>query len=136
MARAWWTKLSGSNRGASVVMALLKLFQSLTKTAAAGSQNNVTPDSGNLQTVNRLKVDTTAGNASFTGLTAGVDGQLLWLLNTGANLLTLNLENAASTITNRFSGAADLTIPAGGSLLIYYDTAVGAGTPGRWVIGV
>lgn len=116
---------------------LLRFSLAGTVTAAAGAQNNVAPDGGvNVQTLDRLYVNTAAGNASFTGLAAGLDGQLLWIVNTGANDLTLQSENAGSTITNRFKGVADLTVPGGDSLLIYYDSSIGAVTPGRWVMGV
>lgn len=122
--------------GASL-MALLQLSTAGTFTAAAGANNNATPDSAvNIQTLNRLRINSGAGVCNLTGLAAGLDGQLLWVTNTGANAVTLNSENAGSTITNRFKGSDDLTIQPNDSLLIYYDTAIGAGTPGRWIMGV
>lgn len=118
-------------------MALLKLGPGGTFTAAAGANNNATPDGGvNIQTLNRLKIDTSAGACNLTGLAAGLDGQLLWLYDSGANEFTLNSENAGSTITNRFNGAADFTQVTKGSFLIYYDAGIGASTPGRWIIAV
>jgi hypothetical protein len=120
-------------------MAVLSLGPSTTFVAAAGSQNNVTPAPA-ITGLNRLLVNTNAGAATFTGLAAGTDGQLLWLTNTGAGDLTLANENAASTITNRFESGAivgDLiVIGGGGNLLLYYDSAIGPGTPGRWIMGV
>ncbi len=112
-------------------MAVLNLAPASTFVSAAGANNNVTPAAPAIGTINRLKVDTTAGAANFTGLVAGADGQLLWILNVGANALTLNNQNAGSTAANRFSGVDDFIIPANDSLLIYYDTTIA-----RWIMGV
>lgn len=132
-----WVRLLKGNQRALHIMAILRLGPAGTFTASAGANNNAAPDAGaNIQTLNRLYIDSSAGVCNLTGLAAGLDGQLLWLKNTGANDVTLNDENAGSTITNRFSGLADLTISADDSLLIYYDAALGAGTPGRWIMGV
>ncbi len=66
-------------------------------------------------TVGRLIVTLGAGNATWASLTAGVDGQLLEVVNADA-ANTLILPAAA------FAGFGDLAIPAGGRALIYYDT--------------
>lgn len=62
----------------------------------------------------RLIVSTAAGDATWASLTAGADGQLLEVINTGPNNLTL----PAAV----FGGFGDLLIPSGGRALIYYDT--------------
>lgn len=113
-------------------MAVLKLGPSASVVLAAGLNDNITPAPA-IGTLNRLRVDTTAGAASGTGLAAGADGQLLWILNDGPNDFTLLNADTGSTGVNRFAGPADLTIPTKASMLIYYDAAV---LTGRWVIGV
>lgn len=112
-------------------MAILKLAPASTFVAAAGANNNVTPSAPTIATINRLKVDTTAGACNFTGLVAGADGQLLWILNIGANDLTLTNQSAGSTAANRFAGVADITIPANDSAMIYYDSGLT-----RWVMAI
>lgn len=86
--------------------------------AAAGTSNNVAVT---VATVSRVLVDTTAGDATFTGLTAGADGQLMVVTNQGTNLLTLAAENGGSTAANQFYGVTDITLPAKGSQLLSYS---------------
>lgn len=101
-------------------------------TAAAGANNNVTPDSAvNIQSINRLFVDTTAGAANITGISAGYNGQMLWVNVSGGNALTLNSENAGSTAANRLSGSADLVFASGDNTLLVYDDTID-----RWMMGV
>jgi len=97
----------------------------------AGAQNNVNPGSGFPAAIGRIDVDTSAGDTNWTGMLAGVDGQIVIIRNaTGANNLTLNSESAGSTAANRFTAAADFTLPAGGAIwAIYY-----AGSVNRWVL--
>lgn len=97
----------------------------------AGAQNNVNPGSGFPAAIGRIDADTSAGDANWTGMLAGVDGQIVIIRNaTGANNLTLNSENAGSTAANRFTAAADMTLPPGGAIwAIYY-----AGSVNRWVL--
>lgn len=131
--RAWWLRLHG-NKAFGASMAILRLAPAATVTPPAGQSNNVDP--GSISTINRIHVDTSAGAASFSGLVAGLDGQLVWIFISGANDLTLLNESASSTITNRFHGLGDFVLPADSSVLIYYDSGIGAGTPGRWIMAV
>ena len=97
---------------------------------AAGATNNANPGSGFPALLGRIDVDTTAGNANWTGLLAGVDGQIVIIRNTGANNLVLNNQNASSTAANRFSAAADFTLVPGDAVwVVYYG-----GSVNRWVI--
>lgn len=95
-----------------------------------GASNDVNP-TGFGPGVGRLDVTLAAGVANWTGLAAGVDGQLLIISNQDAtNSLTLNRENAGSAAANRFSGAADPVLAPGASArLMYYG-----GTINRWRI--
>lgn len=132
MARAWWLRLKG-NQGASDIMAVLRLGPSALYVAAGAVENNV--DLGVAPAlINRVRVDTTAGNSSFTGILPPPDGQLLWIINTGPNTLTLLEEDTASDEANRFFGIGDYVIPASDSLLIYWD--ININLEGRWVMGV
>ena len=70
------------------------------------------------------------GAVSFTGMTAGNDGDVVLLLNTCGNTITIARENASSTAGNRFAsnGAANFTLHAGGgAAFCLYST-----TTNRW----
>lgn len=127
----WFLRLHGS-RNVGGLMALLILAPAVDLAPPAGASNNVDPGPGSIGTINRLRVNTAAGAASFTGIVAGTDGQLLWILNTGANDLTLVDNSGGSAAGNRFRGVGvDIIIPSGGSALIYYDSTVAA-----WIAAV
>lgn len=62
----------------------------------------------------RLLVTLPSGNATWTSLTAGTDGQLLEIRNTDAtNTLTLPKVN--------WGGVGDIALSAGNNILTYYD---------------
>jgi hypothetical protein len=114
-------------------MSILRLGPVATFVAAAGNNDNVDPGPGDINTINRLYVDTTAGAATIRSIVAGLDGQLLWVLNlSGGNPLTLNNASGTSPAANNLSGGSDITIEDGDSLLIFYD----AGSIVRWIMGV
>jgi hypothetical protein len=97
----------------------------------AGTSNNVAP-TGFGSSIGRLWVTLGSGNATWTGLTAGADAQLLILTNADtANDLTIDVANAASTATNRFYGSpGSYSLSPGNSLwLCYYG-----GSVNRWMI--
>jgi hypothetical protein len=99
----------------------------------AGAQNNVDPTSGGAWPVGFDRVDVTlaAGNANWTGLKAGGDGQVVIITNTdAANNLVLNNQNNGSTAANRFRSAADITLLPGTAILVKYY----AGAVNRWVV--
>jgi hypothetical protein len=130
--RSWWVQTSRGARPGRIVAAILKLAVAAVVTPPAGQSDDVDPGPGDIGIINRVHVDTSAGAASFSGIVAGSDGQLLWLLVTGANDLTLLNADGSSAPGNQFSGLGDLVIPAGGSALIYWD--VGVGASGAWVM--
>lgn len=94
--------------------------------AAAGTTDNVPVT---VATVSRVLVETTAGDAVFTGMTAGSDGQLLVVTNEGSGLLTLNDQDAGSLSVNQFYGVTNITLPAKGSQLLSYS-----GNLTKWVM--
>jgi hypothetical protein len=106
----------------------------LTYASPSGANNNVNPGGGwpSLAGVpyTTLDVSLAAGNANWTGLLAGTDGQLCMIRNNdAANSLTLNKENAGSAAANRFSYPADLILTPRGTALAMYRT-----TPARWYL--
>jgi len=74
-------------------------------------------------------VETNAGDATFTGITAGSDGQLMVMTNEGPSLLTLADQNGGSASANQFYGVTDITLPAKGSQLLSYS-----GNLSKWVM--
>lgn len=98
---------------------ITKLGAELLFVSAAGNNNNVA-----LGNFNRLLVDTTAGDATITGIAAGTDGQLCVVTNQGPNLLTLADSNAASLAANRLYGVTDITSPPKGSMLLSYSATL------------
>lgn len=96
----------------------------------AGAQNDVNPGGGFPANIGRLIVTLAAGNASWTGLIAGADGQLLYLTNAdAANSLELDVANAGSAAANRFLYQFNLVLGPGVSKLLCYDA-----TLARWLL--
>lgn len=91
----------------------------------AGSQNNVAPGGGFPTNKSRLVV-TLAGNATWTGLVAGTDGQLVYLTNAdAADSLTLTSQDAGSLAANQFLYAGGgIVLPPGASKLLLYDATL------------
>lgn len=94
----------------------------------AGANNDVTPPvvlPATWVTTHRLIVTLAAGNANWTGLLAGTDGQQLFLTNAdAANSLTLNAQNAGSAAANRFLYLFDVVLGPGVSKLLCYDATL------------
>lgn len=100
---------------------------------SAGINDNVNPGGTWPSGYGRVDFDTSAGNATVTGLVAGSDGQAIIIRNSGANVLTLASLNAGSTAANQFLYAADLQLPENGSVLVVYYSNLNGGS-GAWVI--
>lgn len=95
----------------------------------AGSSNNVAP-AGFGATVGLLDVTLAAGNATWTGLTAGADKQLLVIANADAtNSLTVAALNAGSLAANRFRASGDLVLPPLSAVWVAYYA-----TPAQWIV--
>lgn len=122
-----WKSVAASVVAAYVASAIAGKY--LSTASASGANNDFTPV-GFDPTINRLDVDTTAGNATITGLVAGVDNQLVIVSNIGANTLTLSNQDAGSAAANRFRASDSFTLVSGGSIWITYY----GGTVTRWVI--
>ncbi len=95
----------------------------------AGASNNVNP-AGFGNTVGIIDVTLAAGNANWTGLTAGADKQMLIIANADAtNTLTLNGLNAGSLAANQFRAGGDPALPPLSAILLCYFT-----TPAQWIV--
>lgn len=103
-----------------------------TYASPSGTTNNVVSGVPLFLGNARLAVTLAAGNATWTGLAAGLDGQHLVLWNAdAANTLTLAVQNSGSLVQNRFQGSAGnyALIHGNAILMVYY-----AGTVNAWVI--
>ena len=79
----------------------------------------------------RLDLDTSAGDATLSGLVAGLDGQIMIVRNVGPHDLQLQDRNAGSLAANQFCiGPGDLDLIFDQSVaMVYY-----AGTVNQWVV--
>lgn len=97
--------------------------------SASGSLNDVAP-TGFGGGVGILDVTLAGGPATWTGLTAGSDRQVLIIANAdAANDLTLAALNAGSLAANRFRNSGDLDLPPRTAVLLVYST-----TAGQWIV--
>lgn len=101
----------------------------LAATASAGTTHNAAPTGFNTS-VGTLDVNPSSGDATWTGLAAGAEGQRIVISNVGAtyafNLLALN---AGSSAANQFRAAADMALLPGMTLQLQYS--IGAG---KWIV--
>jgi hypothetical protein len=99
----------------------------ITPAQITADQNDYNPAS--LMAVFTLRLSTDASR-NITGLTApsiSASGRLLHIQNVGSFNIVLKHESTSSLVANRFhfSSSADITIPAGCNLLLYYDNQSG-----------
>ncbi|WP_036296980.1 hypothetical protein [Methylosinus sp. PW1] len=83
-----------------------------------GSQNNVS-----IGATSTVRYNGTAA-ATFTGIAAGANGQILYLHNPSSYTLTLSNQNASSSAANRIvtGTGADLPVPSNTSVTLQYDS--------------
>lgn len=84
------------------------------------AQNDYNPTSLNQTEILRLTSD---ASRNVTGLAGGVAKRKLTIFNVGAQDIVLTNEDAASTAANRFAIGANVTVGAGESALLWYDSA-------------
>jgi hypothetical protein len=85
-------------------------------------------------TCGTLRIITTAGPATITGLTNGVHGRFLTFVNQGSYDLTLTFEDSGSVTTNRFQTPTQQNIvirPGGTTWILFDNDAISVGN-GRW----
>lgn len=104
----------------------------ITYASPAGASNDVNPGGTWPTGYGRLGVTLAAGNANWTGLVAGSDGQTIQLVNLdAANTLTLNSKNVGSAAANQFSyTGGGIILGAGASCWLVYW----AGSVNLWMI--
>ena len=91
---------------------------------SAGNNNNLS-----LGDVTTVLIDATAGTCTITGLTGGVGGRIVHLVNMGSSgTFALSGEDVLSTAANRFA-TSSTTIGSGVMLTLVYV----AGSVSRWV---
>jgi hypothetical protein len=117
---------SGSGGGAT-------LGSSLTFATATGTTNDVNPGGAWPTGIGRVDVTLAAGVATWTGLVAGADGQMVEIFNAdAANTLTLNANPAGSVAgsaaANRFQWVGNMALAPGATAILVYS----AGTVNRW----
>lgn len=102
------------------------LSGTLTPPALSGDVNDYTPSGLTSSTV--LRVDGGASSRNITGISSGLDGRLLTIINVGtANPIIFKNQSASSTAANRLLVGIDITIDPDKSLTLRYD-----GTSARW----
>lgn len=89
---------------------------------AAGTTHNFNP-AGLTPAVSYLDLDTTAGNATITGIDGGFNGRKLIITNVGANLLTLAALTGSSA-SNQFRLPSDFFIVQNQSVALEYVEGV------------
>lgn len=76
-----------------------------------------------------LDIDTTLGNVDITGFVAQRNGQVLYLSNTGPNLLQAMANNVGSAAANRVRAATDLGVVQNQTLTIKWFSGLT-----RWLV--
>lgn len=92
----------------------------LSPTSISSDQNNYAPTNHDRASVARINP---TANLNLTGWVAGADGDILIVANVGTNVATFTNESTSSTAANRFSFGRDVPLPAGETLLMWYDAA-------------
>lgn len=105
----------------------------ITYASAAGVSNDVNPGSGWPSAgIGRLNVDTSAGNAEWTGLAAPpIDGYGVLIKNVGANQLQIDNANAGSLAANRFDMSGNLILTQNQQVIAIYTS----GSVNLWYVG-
>lgn len=104
--------------------------QYLAGTAAAGTTNDAAPTGFGFGTCT-MDITVSGGNATWTGLVAGTEGQRIVITNLAASSsnLILSMLNGGSLAANQFRGIATVTLLPGMTIQIQYS--VGAG---KWIV--
>jgi hypothetical protein len=109
-----WTHTAGGLRWDSFI----------SPTQLTANANDYNPTGLNNTTVLRLTSD---ASRSITGITGGISGRILNLLNVGANDIVLSNADTNSATTNRFLLNSNITISPNQGITLQYD-----GTSQRW----
>lgn len=113
--------------GQTTIAGPLAISSTITPTILTTDTNNWTPTG----IVNATRIFATASTSVIlTGIGGThVNGQILYVFNTGSNLITFVNENTNSTDINRFTLPASIPLQPGQSLQLTYDS-----TSTRWKV--
>lgn len=100
----------------------------MTVASPAGVSNNVALPGFNPYT-KIVDVATNAGNAQWTGMLPGVNGQRVVITNTGPNQLRLDAMNAGSAPANQFREGFNTSLLTNTSIELLYSTDVN-----KWLV--
>jgi hypothetical protein len=101
-----------------------RILKEKTSVTLTGDQNNFDPSDYSV-----ILLSPDFATRTITGISGGVKGRLLKILNTGGFSIILSNENSSSSIFNRFSfsNAEDYWILPSSNVELYYDS-----NAGRW----
>ncbi len=109
--------------GDSIIGGAFHLPREETPAQITSNQNDYNPG-GQYSSVQVLRLSSDAAR-DVTGLVAGNRGRMLWLLNAGAQDITLKHQSASSAAANRFigRGGADTVLTPGTAVQVHYSTS-------------
>lgn len=105
---------------------VMRLSDDLSPTQITADQNNYDPTSFAAPYGVALRLTSDAARV-ITGLTGGLDGRVVIVINVGGFNITLSDENASSSAANRFALTADRVLAPDDAVPLWYDS-----TSSRW----
>lgn len=125
--RVWVNLLDGNTNDPDADDTGWRSLDPLTASVAmSGAQNNVAlPGASDYA----LDIDTTAGSCDISGFIAQRNGQILYISNTGANLLQILASSGLSNPDNRIRAATDLALVQNQTLTLQWFSGLD-----RWLL--
>src|ERR1017187_861851 len=98
-------------------------FNNIAPTELTGNKNNYSIGITTAATKARIS---SAGSVNITGISGGIDGYLLMLVNVGTENITLTGNDGASLAANQFNALYDpfALLSPGGTVTMIYDTNI------------
>lgn len=103
----------------TTISADFNLTGDITPATITATQNDYNPTGLSSATIIKASSD---ASRSVTGLVGGADGRVIIFSNVGSNDIILENEDAGSTAANRFAIGGDVTLTAGNTATLFYDT--------------
>jgi hypothetical protein len=121
-----WTDalLLDKSTGATKINTGFFLTGDISPAQITADQNDYNPAGFSTASVLRLSSDATR---NLTGLSGGVDGRIVAVVNVGTNNIVLKDASSSSSTANRFAFGVDVTLAAEQSAVLWYDA-----TDSRW----
>lgn len=129
-AQAIWSAITvavATTFSALVMSGTVSTTGSITPSAISGTTLNYAP--AGLSTCSVIRLSSTAGTDSLSGLAGGTDGREITIYNIGSTSFLVLHEDVNSSAANRFTlvNGASFTVRTGGAVVLRYD-----GTSSRW----